>query len=182
MKQTFDFEQFTPPVLNENILRRELEKRTERRRTVLLAVAGALFEAVFILLGLLCWNTAPALTLAGIGLAEDQVVGVAARVEAAPDGQLHGDGAAALEPEGAVVVLHHDRAVDVLHPGQAAGGIGVEVGLHRVAPAGVVLGVDVAGDGGLVRRPGRRNQAEGHCQAQRPTQDPPQGQETLLLH
>ena len=27
MKQTFDFEQFTPPVLNENILRRELEKR-----------------------------------------------------------------------------------------------------------------------------------------------------------
>ena len=26
MKQTFDFERFTPPVLNENILRRELEK------------------------------------------------------------------------------------------------------------------------------------------------------------
>ena len=50
MKQTFDFEQFTPPVLNENILRRELEKRTERRRTVLLAVAGALFEAVSF-----CW-------------------------------------------------------------------------------------------------------------------------------
>ena len=34
MKQTFDFERFAPPVLNENILRRELEKRAERRHTV----------------------------------------------------------------------------------------------------------------------------------------------------
>lgn len=75
MKQTFDFERFTPPVLNENILRRELEKRTERRRTVLLAVAGVLFEVVFILLGLLCWNTAPALTLVGIGLAVASMMG-----------------------------------------------------------------------------------------------------------
>ena len=75
MKQTFDFEQFDPPILNENILRRELEKRAERRRTVLLAIAGALFEAVFILLGLLCWNTTPALTLAGIGLAIVSAVG-----------------------------------------------------------------------------------------------------------
>ena len=38
-------------------------------------VAGALFEAVFILLGLLCWNTAPALTLVGIGLAVASMMG-----------------------------------------------------------------------------------------------------------
>ena len=75
MKQTFDFEQFDPPILNENILRRELEKRAELRRTVLLAVAGVLFEAVFILLGLLCWNTAPALALVGIGLAVASMMG-----------------------------------------------------------------------------------------------------------
>ena len=75
MKQTFDFERFSPPVLNENILRRELEKRAERRHTVLLVVAGALFEAVFILLGLLCWNTAPALTLVGIGLSVASMMG-----------------------------------------------------------------------------------------------------------
>jgi hypothetical protein len=75
VKQTFDFEQFDPPILNENILRRELEKRAERRRTVLLTVAGALFEAVFILLGLLCWNTAPALTLIGIGLSVASMMG-----------------------------------------------------------------------------------------------------------
>ena len=75
MKRTFDFEQFAPPVLNERILRRELEKRAERRRTVLLAVAGALFQAVFILLGLLCWSTAPMLTLSFIGFSLVSMVG-----------------------------------------------------------------------------------------------------------
>ncbi len=75
MKQTFDFEQFDPPILNENILRQELEKRAERRRTVLLTVAGALVQAVFILLGLLCWNTIPALTLAFDGFAIVSIVG-----------------------------------------------------------------------------------------------------------
>ena len=75
MKQTFHFEQFDPPVLNEKLLRRELEKRSERRRTVLLVIAGALFQALFILLGLLCWNTAPAVTLACIGFAIVSVVG-----------------------------------------------------------------------------------------------------------
>ena len=75
MKQTFNFEQFDPPILNENILRRKLEKRAERRRTVLLTVAGALFQAVFVLLGLLCWSTAPALALACVGFAIVSVVG-----------------------------------------------------------------------------------------------------------
>ena len=75
MKQTFDFEQFDPPILNENILRRELEKRAERRRTILLTIAGALFQAVFVLLGLLYWSTAPALALACIGFAIVSMVG-----------------------------------------------------------------------------------------------------------
>ena len=75
MKQTFDFEQFDPPILNENLLRRELEKRAERRRTVLLTIAGALLQAVFVLLGLLCWSTAPALALACVGFAIVSVVG-----------------------------------------------------------------------------------------------------------
>ena len=38
-------------------------------------MAGALFEVVFILLGLLCWNTTPALTLVGIGLAVASMMG-----------------------------------------------------------------------------------------------------------
>lgn len=75
MKQTYDFEQFTPPILNEKTLRRELEKRAERRRTILLAITGALFQTVFILLGLLCWIDAPAVTLACVGFALVSVVG-----------------------------------------------------------------------------------------------------------
>jgi hypothetical protein len=75
VKQTFDFEQFDPPILNENILRRELEKRAERRRTILLTIAGTLFQAVFVLLGLLYWSTAPALALACIGFAIVSMVG-----------------------------------------------------------------------------------------------------------
>lgn len=75
MKQTFHFEQFDPPILNERILRRELEKRAERRRTVLLAVTGALFQAVFILLGLLCWSAAPAVTLACVGFTVVSIAG-----------------------------------------------------------------------------------------------------------
>lgn len=75
MKQIFDFEQFAPPVLNEKILRQELEKRTERRRVVLLAVAGALFQVVFILWAILCWNTAFVLALVCIGFAIVSLVG-----------------------------------------------------------------------------------------------------------
>lgn len=63
MKQTCDFERFDPPVLTEQMLRRELERRERRRQTVLLAAAGALLEALFVLLGLLCWDVAPILSV-----------------------------------------------------------------------------------------------------------------------
>ena len=75
MRQTLEFERFDPPVLNERVLRRRLEERQERRRTVLLAAAGALFETLFLLFGLLCWNTAPMLTLTCIGFAIVSMVG-----------------------------------------------------------------------------------------------------------
>ena len=63
MRPTDHFERFDPPALDEKTLRRELEKRAERRRTVLLAVAGALFEALFVLLGLLLGELYPPLAL-----------------------------------------------------------------------------------------------------------------------
>lgn len=61
MRQTCDFERFTPPALTERDLRRELEKRQRCRRTVLLAAAGALLELALVLLGLLYLNISPAL-------------------------------------------------------------------------------------------------------------------------
>lgn len=75
MKQTCDFERFDPPALTEQMLRRELERREERRRTVLLAIAGALLEALFVLLGLLCWDAAPVLSIGCIGFAVVSTVG-----------------------------------------------------------------------------------------------------------
>ena len=78
MKQTCDFERFDPPVLNEKMLRRELRKRAEQRRTVLLAVAGALFEALFVLLGFLCLDVYPVLALGCICFAAVSIAGSAA--------------------------------------------------------------------------------------------------------
>lgn len=78
MNQTYDFEQFTPPVLNEKMLRRELQKRAERRYTVLLAVAGALFDVLFVLLGILCLNIYPLLAFGCICFAVVSTIGSAA--------------------------------------------------------------------------------------------------------
>ena len=78
MKQTYDFEQFTPPVLNEKMLRRELKKRSERRHTVMLAVAGALFEILFVLLGILCLDIYPILAFGCVCFTMVSTVGSAA--------------------------------------------------------------------------------------------------------
>lgn len=78
MKQTYDFEQFTPPVLNEKILRRELQKRAERRRIVLLEVASVLFDALFVLFGILFLDIYPLLAFGCICFTVVSTVGSAA--------------------------------------------------------------------------------------------------------
>ena len=51
MNQIYDFEQHQPPVLNENMLRRELNRRRLHRQPVLLVLAGVLFQIAVVLLG-----------------------------------------------------------------------------------------------------------------------------------
>lgn len=51
MKQIYNFEQHKPPVLNENMLRAELERRKLRWQTALLALAGILLQVVVALFG-----------------------------------------------------------------------------------------------------------------------------------
>ena len=51
MKQIYNFEQYKPPVLNENMLRAELERRRLRWQTALLALAGILLQVVAVLFG-----------------------------------------------------------------------------------------------------------------------------------
>jgi len=62
VKQIYNFEQHKPPVLNENMLRAELERRRLRWQTALVAVAGILLLIVTAMLGLLVIEDYPWIT------------------------------------------------------------------------------------------------------------------------
>lgn len=64
MKQIYHFGQTAPLVLNENMLRTELEKRRLRWQTALVAVAGILIQALLVVSGLLTINEYPLITAA----------------------------------------------------------------------------------------------------------------------
>lgn len=51
MKQIYNFEQHTPPVLNENIIRSEIERRKLQWQTTLLVLADILIQVVVALFG-----------------------------------------------------------------------------------------------------------------------------------
>ena len=64
MNQIYHFEQHKPPVLNENMLRADLERRRLHWQTALVAVAGILIQALFAALGLLTMNEYPLIATA----------------------------------------------------------------------------------------------------------------------
>lgn len=51
MKQIYNFEQYTPPVLNETMIRSEIERRKLQWQTTLLVLAGILIQVVVALFG-----------------------------------------------------------------------------------------------------------------------------------
>lgn len=67
MKQIYDFEQQNPPVLNENMLRQELEKRKVQRQTRILAVAGILLQVVMLMLGVWSAKSYPVVAVVCLG-------------------------------------------------------------------------------------------------------------------
>lgn len=75
MKQIYNFEQHKPPMLNENMLRRELERRRLRWQTALIALAGILLQTVVVLAGLLVRNDYPMLTILCLGYTVVSVTG-----------------------------------------------------------------------------------------------------------
>lgn len=62
MKQIYNFEQYKPPVLNENMLRVELERRRLRWQTALIAAAGILLLISAAMLGFLVLEDYPWIT------------------------------------------------------------------------------------------------------------------------
>ena len=63
MKQIYNFEQYKPPVLNENMLRAALERRALRCQTALIAVAGILLLITAAMLGFLVLEDYPWITV-----------------------------------------------------------------------------------------------------------------------
>ena len=63
MNQIYNFEQYKPPVLNENMLRAQLERRRLRWQTTLIAVAGIFIHILLILLGFITMNEYPIITV-----------------------------------------------------------------------------------------------------------------------
>ena len=59
MKQIYDFDRYPPPVLNENMLRDKLEKRSKKRQIILLAAGGVLLQITALLLGVLTCDRYP---------------------------------------------------------------------------------------------------------------------------
>ena len=63
MKQIYNFEQSKPPVLNERLLRKEMEKRKNQRDTMMLTIAVILIQITVIMLGVLTYEMYPIVTL-----------------------------------------------------------------------------------------------------------------------
>ena len=51
MKLTYHFDQYNPPILNENMIHCEIERRKLHRQTTLLVLAGILLQVVVALFG-----------------------------------------------------------------------------------------------------------------------------------
>lgn len=64
MKQIYNFESKNPPVLNESMLRAELEKRKLKKQTILIAVCGIVSMLLLLILSVFLAEVEP--VLAGI--------------------------------------------------------------------------------------------------------------------
>ena len=64
MKQIYNFEAKQPPVLNESLLRAELEKRRLRRQTTMAAISGILTQMALLLLAVVLVDYSVFLALA----------------------------------------------------------------------------------------------------------------------
>lgn len=75
MKQIYNFEQHNPPVLNENMLRNEIEKRQLRKQTIILAIAGVLAQIAVLMFGVMVGETYPIIAIACFGYVVVSIMG-----------------------------------------------------------------------------------------------------------
>lgn len=63
MNQIYDFEQYEPPIINENILNARLEQKKNARNAILTGIAVLLMQVLVLTMGYLLYNKYPLLTL-----------------------------------------------------------------------------------------------------------------------
>lgn len=63
MKQIYDFNSENPPVLNENMIRNEVERRRLQWQTAAVALAGILMGVVIVMFGCLVYTEYPAVAI-----------------------------------------------------------------------------------------------------------------------
>lgn len=63
MRQIYNFERVQPPVLNESMLRGEMERRTLRLQTLLLTISAILLMVAMLLLGIFAYESYPLIAL-----------------------------------------------------------------------------------------------------------------------
>ena len=63
MNQIYDFEQYEPPIINENILNARLEQKKTARNAILTGIAVLLMQVLVLTMGYLLYNKYPLLTL-----------------------------------------------------------------------------------------------------------------------
>ena len=75
MNQIYNFNEHTPPVLTERMLRDELARRTLRRQTRLLRIASLLVSLCFLLCGVLLFSDYTLLAIACLAFVILSLVG-----------------------------------------------------------------------------------------------------------
>lgn len=75
MKQIYNFEQYNPPVLNENILRTKQDRRNANVQAAILVIASILFLSVIMIFGLTALEWYPWITVLCFGYVLISVTG-----------------------------------------------------------------------------------------------------------
>lgn len=62
MNQIYNFEQYEPPIINENMIKARLERKRVVRNAAIVAAAGVLLQMMTLVLGVLAYSQYPVIT------------------------------------------------------------------------------------------------------------------------
>ena len=75
MNQIYNFEQYEPPIINENMIKTRLEKKKAVRNAAIVAAAGVMMQMLTLLLGILAYSQYPIITFLCVSYVVVSMVG-----------------------------------------------------------------------------------------------------------